>query len=142
LSSARACPAVTADTHTNIPCLLLLLLQTELQQVRNSHPQLLESAEAKQHIAQVAAADEALQRRKTAVGQLAYVLDVAQDLDAAKRALEGSGDPTVDMVGSSSSSSAGVEQGGGRLGAAAAAAAAAPADLPSPEDLAALLGIE
>ncbi|WIA21341.1 hypothetical protein OEZ85_000568 [Tetradesmus obliquus] len=117
--------------------------QTELQQVRNSQPQLLRSPEAQQHIAQVAAADEALRRRKTAVGQLAYILDIAQDLDGAERALAGSGTGGDGGISSSGAGGGfGVEQGGGRLGAAAAAAAAAPADLPSPEDLAALLGIE
>jgi hypothetical protein len=111
--------------------------QTELQQVRNSQPELLQTPEAKQHIAQVAAADEALQRRKTAVGQLAYVLDIAQDLDGAEASFAaGRSNSTANGSG------VGSEQGGGRLGAAAAAAAAAPADLPSPEDLAALLGIE
>jgi hypothetical protein len=125
------------------------ILQTELQQVRNSQPQLLQSPEAKQHMAQVAAADEALQRRKTAVGQLAYVLDIAQDLDAAEASFAatttsnaGNGDVFSSSSSSSSVGGSGLEQGGGRLGAAAAAAAAAPADLPSPEDLAALLGIE
>lgn len=67
--------------------LLVLLLQLEIQKARNANSQLLESPEAKQHIQQVAAADAALQRRKIAVGQLAYVLDIAQDLDAAERSL-------------------------------------------------------
>lgn len=35
----------------------------------------------------MAAADAALQRRKTAIGQVAYVLDIAQDLDAAESSL-------------------------------------------------------
>lgn len=39
---------------------------------------------------QVAAADEVLQRRKAAVTQLAYVLNLAQDLDAADRSLQAS----------------------------------------------------
>jgi hypothetical protein len=85
-----------------------------------------------------------LQRRKTAVGQLAYVLEIAQDLDAAEASFAADSNRSNGDFSSSSSSSSGlgVEQGGGRLGAAAAAAAAAPADLQSPEDLAALLGIE
>lgn len=73
-----------------------------------------------------------------------HILDRLQDLDGAERALAGSGTGGDGGISSSSSSGGGfgVEQGGGRLGAAAAAAAAAPADLPGPEDLAALLGIE
>ncbi|KAF6254266.1 hypothetical protein COO60DRAFT_1542332 [Scenedesmus sp. NREL 46B-D3] len=90
-------------------------------------------------------------RRGTAAAQngsgpARILLDVAQDLDAAEAALAASsgGGHRASSSSSSSSSSSAVEvgQGGGRLGAAAAAAAAAPADLPSPEDLAALLGIE
>eukprot|EP00878_Enallax_costatus_P027497 GHUV01029616.1.p3 GENE.GHUV01029616.1~~GHUV01029616.1.p3 ORF type:complete len:182 (+),score=84.18 GHUV01029616.1:2696-3241(+) len=61
--------------------------QYDIQKARKNNPQLLESQEAKQHIQQVEAADAALQRRKLAVGQLAYVLDIAQDLDAAERTL-------------------------------------------------------
>jgi len=55
--------------------------------VRNQQPNLLETPEAQQHMQQVAHADEVLQQRKAAVLQLAYVLDLAQDLDAAERKL-------------------------------------------------------
>ena len=71
-----------------------MLLQYEIQKARNNNPQLLESPEAKQHIQQVGDADAALQRRKLAVGQLAYVLDIAQDLDAAERSLVADKDKT------------------------------------------------
>lgn len=92
--------------------------QAELQQVRNTQPELLNSPEAQDHIRQVAAADEVLQRRKAAVAQLTYVLQVAQDLDAAERSFAASRESSRQQ------------------------ASAAPGDLPSPEDLAALLGIE
>lgn len=75
---------------------VLLLLQYEIQKARNNNPQLLESPEAQQHIQQVTAADTALQRRKIAAGQLAYVLDIAQDLDAAEKAVSAEKDKTGD----------------------------------------------
>lgn len=65
-------------------------MQLEIQKARNANPELLQTPEARQHIQQVQAADAALQRRKLAVGQLAYVLDIAQDLDAAERGLASS----------------------------------------------------
>lgn len=71
-------------------------MQTEIQKARNANPQLLESPEAKQHMQQVAAADAALQRRKAAIGQLTYVLDIAQDLDAAEQSLTARQDKSED----------------------------------------------
>ncbi|KAF8057922.1 SRC2 [Scenedesmus sp. PABB004] len=87
--------------------------QQEIQQARSADASLLETPAAQQHIAQVAAADAALQRRRAAVAQLAYVLELAQDLDGAERALAG-----------------------------ATGSGAGPGQLPGPEELARLLGVE
>jgi hypothetical protein len=58
-------------------------LQAELQQVRNTQPGLLNSPEAPERVQQLAAADAVLQQRRTAIAQLAFVIEVAGDLDAA-----------------------------------------------------------
>ncbi len=63
-------------------------MQAELQQIRNTQPQLLENPEAQQQIQQLAQADEVLQQRKIAVAQLALVLEIAKDLEAAQANLE------------------------------------------------------
>jgi hypothetical protein len=60
------------------------LPQAELQQIRNTQPQLLENPEAQQQIQQLAQADEVLQQRKIAVAQLALVLEIAKDTEAAQ----------------------------------------------------------
>jgi hypothetical protein len=60
----------------------------ELQQIRNTQPELLENPEAQQQIQQLSHADDVLQQRKAAVTQLALVLEVAQDLEAAQASLD------------------------------------------------------
>lgn len=78
------------DSHDDVACrrLCCCWVQTELQQIRNTQPQLLENPEAQQQIQQLAQADEVLQQRNQAVTQLALVLEVAQDLDAALASLD------------------------------------------------------
>jgi predicted component of type VI protein secretion system len=63
-------------------------VQTELQQIRNSQPELLENPEAQQQIQQLMQADEVLQQRKAAVAQLALVLELSKDLEAAQASLD------------------------------------------------------
>jgi len=78
-----------ASHNVLVSCLpFLLVLKAELQQIRNAQPQLLENPEAKQRIEQLAHADDVLQQRKAAVTQLALVLELAQDLDAAQESLD------------------------------------------------------
>lgn len=69
----------------------LLFAQVELQQLRNTQPQLLDNPEAQQQIEQLAQADKVLQQRKAAVAQLALVLELASDLDAAQASLSETG---------------------------------------------------
>lgn len=77
-------PLCCGGLHFSTP----LNTQAELQQVRNTQPQLLENPEAQQQIQQLAYADEVLQQRTTAVTQLGLVLEVAADLDAAQASLD------------------------------------------------------
>lgn len=80
------CLASIVGYACSLPC--LWLSQAELQQIRNTEPQLLENPEAQQQIQQLAAADDVLQQRKAAVAQLALVLELAKDLDAARASLD------------------------------------------------------
>lgn len=63
-------------------------VQAELQQIRNTQPELLENPDAQQQIQQLAQADDVLQQRKAAIAQLALVLEIAQDTEAAQASLD------------------------------------------------------
>jgi hypothetical protein len=69
-------------------CVCHIWSQVELQQIRNTQPELLENPEAQQQIQQLSQADDVLQQRKAAVTQLALVLELAKDLEAAQASLD------------------------------------------------------